>query len=55
MAKLKDLSVKLTQEQVDGLDKLAEAGAISSRSEGIRTAVRDFLHKEFAARGLAEG
>jgi len=40
------VTVRLPEEYVDRLDELAKRGIISTRSEGIRMAIRELLQRE---------
>lgn len=42
------VSVKLPERLIDGIDQLVKGGLYTSRSDAIRTAVRDLLTKELS-------
>jgi hypothetical protein len=44
--KLQNITIALPEVYIDNLEKLIEIGIISSRSEGIRIAIQEFLQKE---------
>jgi len=44
--RLQNITIALPEIYVENLTKLQEAGFINSRSEGIRSAIREFLSKE---------
>ena len=44
--KLQNVTIALPEIYIDNLEKLIEIGLISSRSEGIRIAIQEFLEKE---------
>ena len=44
--RLQNITIALPEIYVENLTKLQEAGFINSRSEGIRSAIREFLEKE---------
>ncbi|MHA2090132.1 MAG: ribbon-helix-helix domain-containing protein [Candidatus Kariarchaeaceae archaeon] len=41
------ISVKVTREQLEGLDELLRRERYPTRSEAIRTAIRDLMLKHF--------
>ncbi len=43
---MKLVTVKLPERLVDGVDELVKGGVYHSRSDAIRTAVRDLLKRE---------
>ena len=45
-AKLQNITIALPEIYCDNLKKLQEMGIISSRSDGIRRAIQEFLDKE---------
>jgi len=45
--KLVNITINLPQLYDDNIQKLIKYKIVSSRSEAIRTAVRDFLHQEY--------
>lgn len=45
-SRLRLVTVRLPEEYVDRLDELAKRGIISTRSEGIRMAIRELLQRE---------
>ncbi len=45
-AKLMNITIALPEIYCDNLKKLQERGIISSRSDGIRRAIQEFLEKE---------
>lgn len=44
--KLQNVTIALPEIYIDNLEKLIDMGLISSRSEGIRIAIQEFLEKE---------
>ena len=46
VSKLQNITIALPEIYCDNLRKLQEMGIISSRSDGIRRAISDFLNKE---------
>jgi hypothetical protein len=44
--RLQNITIALPEIYVENLSKLQEAGFINSRSEGIRSAIKEFLAKE---------
>lgn len=45
-SKLQNITIALPEIYCDNLRKLQEMGVISSRSDGIRRAIQEFLNKE---------
>jgi len=45
-SKLQNITIALPEIYCDNLRKLQEMGIISSRSDGIRRAIQEFLNKE---------
>ncbi len=46
VSKLQNITIALPEIYCDNLKKLQEMGVISSRSDGIRRAIQEFLNKE---------
>ncbi|MFH1473931.1 MAG: ribbon-helix-helix domain-containing protein [Candidatus Aenigmatarchaeota archaeon] len=44
---MKEVIVRITEKQLEGLDQLVEKGHYHCRSSAIRTAVRDMLQIEY--------
>jgi len=51
---MRRVSIRLTDEQLDRLERLVDSGVYPSRSELIRAAVRDQLGEDDAVRQLRE-
>jgi antitoxin ParD1/3/4 len=44
--KMKNITIALSENYVDNIEKLQQIGMVPSRSEAIRLAIREFLKKE---------
>ena len=44
--RMENITICLPEIMIENLEKLREIGIVNSRSEAIRTAIREFLEKE---------
>ena len=54
MSELKVITINLPNKYFEAIKELANRGVFPSRSEAVRTALRDFLSKEFEFCGELE-